>query len=271
VSNKRIEIISKSNSFFGLKYNKFNKSDLVLYIKYIINEEKKSIIYGYSLVLLPKLKQYPDIYKLSESFDFHVVDGHGLYTVMKLFNVRNIADYSLPDIVNIALEIAEDNKFSVLLLGATKEINFRACENIKIKYPNIRVKNGIDGYFNRDYTDEILERIHNDNPDVLLIGITSPEKEKVAALIKKRVNCKIIIPCGGVIDILGGKSKREPIIVKKLNLTWLYRFLQEPCRLFNSILINGFKVIILLIPVMFIYYFVLRNKSFSIPKFYGLK
>ena len=271
MEENRYEKISKSKYFFGLKYNEYNINDYDYYMNYVIRKGIKSIIFGYSLILLPRLKTNPDIYYFANNFDFHIIDGRGLYTLMKLFGVNNIIDYSLPDIVNITLDIANKNKYSVLLLGATKEINDKAVKNIKNKYPRIKVQVGIDGYFDRNNTEDILKLIDQLNPDIILIGMSSPEKEKYANIIKSKVKCKIIIPCGGVIDILGGKTKREPLIFKKLNLTWLYRFLQEPYRLFNSIFLNAFKVIFILIPVIFFNYFLLKNKDYSIPKFYGVK
>jgi len=36
---------------------------------------------------------------------------------------------------------------------------------------------------------------------------------------------------GGSFDVLSGKKKRAPEIIRKLNLEWLYRILQEPKRI----------------------------------------
>ena len=266
-----IEKIENPLSFYGLKYNSFNINEFHEYIMNIINNHKKSIIFGYSLVLLPKFKTYPEIFNISNTFDFFVIDGRGLYSIMKLCKTKGISDFSLPDIVYETLKIADRERYSVLLFGASEETNNNACNHIKKIYPNINLLKGINGYYEKKDEDIILKEINKISPDIILIGISSPQKEKLALKIRTEINCRVIIPCGGVIDILGGKTKREPKLIKKLNLTWLYRFFQEPKRLFKTIFVNGLSVIFILLPVFFVNVYILKNKDFSIPKFYGIK
>jgi len=271
LERNRLEDILKPLLFFGLKYNSFNKTEYEEYINIIIRDKKNSIIFGYSLVLLPKFKKNPEIFLISNTFDFFVIDGRGLYSVMKFLGVKSICECSLPDIVNLTLEIADKNNFSLLLFGASEEVNQSACLNVKRKYPSIKLLEGINGYYNKEEEKSILNSINEKSPDIVLIGISSPEKENLAIKLRKDGKCKVIIPCGGMIDVLGGRTKREPEIIRKLNLTWFYRFLQEPKRLFKSIFLNGIKVLIVLIPVLFFSVYILRNKKFSIPRFYGIK
>lgn len=259
------------NNFFGLKYNSFNISEFYDFICNTIKLNNKKIIYGYSLLLLPKLKDNPEIYDYANSFDFFVIDGRGLYSLMKLFKVSDIIDISLPDAVEHILKIADLNRFKVFIFGASKEINEQAKINIHTNYPNIKLIYGIDGYRYKNNENNVIDEINNISPDILLIGISSPEKERIAFEWKDKLNCNIIVPCGGVIDILGGKTKREPIIIKKLNLTWFYRFLQEPKRLFKALFMNGIKIIFTLLPSIFYNVRIKKNLNYSIPCFYRVK
>jgi N-acetylglucosaminyldiphosphoundecaprenol N-acetyl-beta-D-mannosaminyltransferase len=267
----RLKDIAKPFSFFGLKYNLFDEEGYKDYVNFVVKSKTKSIIFGYSLLLLPDLKNAPELFLISDTFDFFVIDGRGLYSLMKYFKLKSIFYCSLPDIVNLTLEIANTNKYSLLLFGATEEVNQSACRNIRIQYPKINLLEGINGYYDKDNEDSILNLINEKSPDIILIGISSPMKEKLAIKLREKIDCKVIIPCGGVIDVLGGKTKREPKIVRDLNLTAFYRFLQEPKRLFKSIIINYIKVLLIFIPAMFFNIYILRNKNFSIPRFYGIK
>ena len=254
--------------FLGIKYSDFTLQDIENDIIYNIRNGVKKIVYGYSLTLLPKFKIYPDIYFNSVKFDYFLTDGKGFYYFLRFFGIKLKNDLSLPDFAELLLNIANENNFSVLLLGGEKNSNITATNNLRKKYSNAIILEGIDGYFGPDKETVIIERINRANPDIVLIGISSPKKERIAVEWKNKLNAKIIVPCGGVIDIFAGKTKREPKIIKILGVTWLYRFFQEPFRLFKPILISGISVLFGLIPRTIYEVKIKKNHSYTIPGYY---
>jgi N-acetylglucosaminyldiphosphoundecaprenol N-acetyl-beta-D-mannosaminyltransferase len=261
---KKIEFID----FFNLKLSIFEIKELLDYIHDVIIENRKAICYGYSFGTLPYFKKYPEIAIYSNQFDVSVIDGRGLFVLVKLLGFPIKSDLSIPTLVDLTLRQANDNNFSVMLLGAKQDINNKATENLKLKYPNARIFPGINGYFKEIEEDEIISKINKLKPDILLIGISSPIKEKFAFINQNKLNVKIIIPCGGVIDILAGHKKRIPKFIKKMGLAWFYRYIQEPRRLFKDSILNSFSVLFHMIPYLLITSYIL-HKKFSIPKFYN--
>lgn len=255
---------------FDIKYSNITYKELLEYSKYVIITDKKRIFYGYSLMLLPKFNKHPEIFILSNTFDFFLIDGRGFYLLLKLFGRNPKNHISIPDFAKILLEIANELKLKVFLLGSTEENNKKAIYNIRKDYPSIISVDGYNGYFSDQEETDIVNMINNFNPDILLIGISSPKKEKFAYTRRENLSAKIILPCGGVIDQLAGKTKREPKIIKKLGLTWFFRFIQEPKRLFNTMVTGFIKIIFILLPSIFVNVTILK-KEFSIPKFYGIK
>jgi len=57
--------------------------------------------------------------------------------------------------------------------------------------------------------------INKFKPDILFVGVTSPKKEKFAWEWKDKLDVSLIVPFGGAIDILSGKSKPIPRVIKK--------------------------------------------------------
>jgi N-acetylglucosaminyldiphosphoundecaprenol N-acetyl-beta-D-mannosaminyltransferase len=260
---KKIEYID----FFGLKLSIFNIPELLEYIKGIIEEGNKAVCYGYSFGTMPYFKKYPEIAIYANQFEVSVVDGRGLYLLAKLLRAPVKSDLSIPSLVDYLLKIADENKYSLMLLGAQDQINKKASENLKLKFPNARILPGMHGYFNENEETEIIKKINLLKPDILLIGISSPKKERLAFQYKDQLDASIIIPCGGVIDILAGHKKRIPRFVKKIGMAWFYRFIQEPKRLFRDSILNSFNVGFLMIPSLLFQTYIL-HKKFSIPKFY---
>jgi N-acetylglucosaminyldiphosphoundecaprenol N-acetyl-beta-D-mannosaminyltransferase len=254
--------------FFGLKLSVFENSQLIQAINDHIGDKRKLICYGYNFGMFPYFRKYPEIAEYANQFDVLVSDGRGYYILAKLLGFPVKSDLSIPFLVNKILVLANEKHYSVLLLGAKEEINKEAADKIRIKYPGLTIFDGHHGYFNEDEEANIVDYINSKKPDILLIGISSPKKERFAYNWRNDLNCSIIIPCGGVIDILAGFKNPTPGIIKKVGFAWLYRFVQEPKRLFRDSILNLANVIFLMIPSLLFSTFVLRKK-FSIPKFYN--
>lgn len=257
-----------TQKYLGLKFSIFKNEQLFYEIESSIKHKCKKIIFGYSLSILPKFKQFPEMYEYSDHFDIFLSDGRGIYLLFKILGFSLDSDLPIPRFVFELLNLANNKGYSVLLLGATKELNNKAVDQIKKNYPGIPKCFGLDGYFTENDENKIIEQINSIKPDILLIGISSPKKERIAYLWKEKLNTSIIVPCGGVLDILAGDKTITPRLIKKMGLAWLYRFFQEPIRLFKPVVINVLNIFFILIPVILFKTKILKDKNFSIPRFY---
>lgn len=254
---------------FGLKVSSFNKDSLFTAINHAIDGKNQLVVYGYSLGILPEFKRYPEIYKAANKFDIMLCDGHWFYLLLRAFGFAVKTEISIPNFILELLNYSNTKTYSMLLLGADQSTNVLASKNIADKYSQIRVLEGMNGYFKEDDEEQIVKLINERKPDILLIGISSPKKELFAKKWKAGLEVPIIIPCGGMIDVLAGKTKVTPVFFKKLGLATVYRVLQEPQRLLLLKIKQVVSVFFILLPAL------LFNKivkgSFSIPKFYGIK
>lgn len=255
-------------NFFGLKLSVFTLTDLIQAIDVAIVTEKKLVCYGYNFGMFPYFKKYPQIPQYANRFEILVADGRGYYLFAKLLGYPVKSDLSIPYMVDHVLHLAEEKGYSLLLLGAKQEINLKAAEKIRADFKNIKVLEGHHGYFKEAEENQIADYINSVKPNIVLIGISSPMKETFTHKWKDYLDCNIIIPCGGVIDILAGYKKRTPKLIKKMGLAWFYRFVQEPKRLFRDSILHSLNVLFLMIPSLLFRTYILREK-FSIPKFYN--
>ncbi len=255
-------------SLYGLKATRFEEQNLKRCFCDTVRAGGKLVCYGYSLTILPRFRTMPQIYAIAESCDIMVADGKGFYHLCQLFGVPLQSDWAVYEVSDQLLSMAEKEGFSVMLLGADVESNCLATVNLRGTYPNARILDGHHGYFSETEESAVVEQINAQNPDVLLIGISSPKKEEFVFRNRAHLKARIIVLMGGVIDIYAGKTKPIPPVVKKLCLTWLYRFVQEPRRT-RHIVLNGLDVLFRLIPAMAWAKWVKKDKNFSIPAFYG--
>lgn len=251
------------HEFFGLRLHSLDRPRLEMLFADCNERAVTRVFYGYSLTVIPKIKDFPDLLTLSNTFDVLTADGKGLYLFARLFGVRLPDHLSIPDMTQYAIEYCAQNGKDLLLFGASEAVNRKACEQVSQQYPGMGSIRGINGYFSSDKEEAILAKIAEAKPDVLLIGISSPMKEALASRLRECLHGTIIIPCGGMIDVLAGVAKREPLWVKKASLAWLYRFVQEPRRLFKAVLLNGLYFACVLAPVCLVKRYLLHDKDFT--------
>jgi len=257
----------KNYSFFGLPVSGCTFDLLENWILDSVQTNKRRTIYGYSLYAIYALRKMPEIYTLGSKADLFLTDGRPFFWLCKIFKLPINAGISIPQFVIETLRKANEKHFSVMLLGATKDINDKAYANLKIKYPNIVLLAGTDGYYKDDEEIDIIKLINKNNPDILLVGMSSPKKERFVFKNKEVLSAKIVIPCGGMIDVLAGKTRMAPSWIKKMGLASVFRIIQEPGRLLFDRIKMLFFLFTDFFPLLCIKN-ILNRKDFSIPEYY---
>lgn len=253
-----------SIDFFGLKLSAFENYEYDLFVDDAISNDKNVIVYGYSIGIMPKFRDDSNLATVCNSFDLLVTDGKPLYYVAKILRFNLKSSLSIPDITIRTLRLASEKGWKVMLIGGTEENNDLAVSKLRIDYPGSVISDGINGF----YTDEeiIVSRIKQESPDILLVGLPTPQKEYFATRYKPLSH--VIIPCGGMIDVLAGKTKLTPAFIKKLGFAWLYRFIQQPKSRFKLTVTYLFSFLFLLLPILIFLRIFRKDTDFSIPLFY---
>ena len=133
------------------------------------------------------------------------------------------------------LALAEQNGWKVFFLGGTEESVAAAAEKTRAKHPGIKLVGAYSPPFkpllDMDHAD-ILRRLHEAKPDVLLVAFGCPKQEKWINMNYRAAGVPICIGVGATIDFLAGTFKRAPGWMQRTGTEWIFRLLQEPRRLF---------------------------------------
>lgn len=96
--------------------------------------------------------------------------------------------------------------------------------------------------------EKTIEEVLKVGPRFLFVALGFPRQEMLACALSERVDFDCDAFCiGASIDFLTGKQKRASQVWQTFRLEWLYRFSQEPKRLFKRYFIDGWKII----PILF--------------------
>ena len=85
----------------------------------------------------------------------------------------------------------------------------------------------------------IVAALADAKPDILLVGMSSPKKERFLARWSDQLGVSVCHGVGGSFDVLAGKVRRAPRGWQRLGLEWLYRVCQEPRRLWRRYLVTN--------------------------------
>jgi N-acetylglucosaminyldiphosphoundecaprenol N-acetyl-beta-D-mannosaminyltransferase len=131
------------------------------------------------------------------------------------------------------------NSYRIYCLGASEDVLTAAVARITSDYPDLKVVGHHHGYFTGQEERGLVAVIADARPDILLVAMTSPKKERFLAHWRDQLDIPVCHGVGGSFDVLAGKVRRAPIIWQRLGLEWLYRVCQEPRRLWRRYLVTN--------------------------------
>jgi N-acetylglucosaminyldiphosphoundecaprenol N-acetyl-beta-D-mannosaminyltransferase len=174
--------------------------------------------------------------KALKSSDVLVPDGSGIVLAAKFINGKKIQKIAGADVHKFLLQKANRENLKVFYMGSSQKTLDIIREKLKKEYPNIQA-----GFYSPPFKPEfdeednknIIEAINSFNPHILFVGMTAPKQEKWLYTHKEKINFKVASCIGAVFDFYAGNVKRPPEYIINLHLEWLFRFLQEPKRLWK--------------------------------------
>ncbi len=166
-------------------------------------------------------------------------DGSSIVLASKVLGKRIPERVTGIDLMMRLLEVASEERYSIFLLGATEEVVREVRRIIVERYPGASVVGYQNGYFDRDDSEEIATAIQNSHADMLFVAFSSPEKEFWINQHLNQMNVPFVMGVGGSFDVMAGKTTRAPKFFQRIGCEWLWRFIQEPRRMFKRYFIGN--------------------------------
>lgn len=186
--------------------------------------------------------KHPDFKAILNSADLWVPDGIAPVWIARLKGLRNVGRTPGAEIMQAFFELGNRKGYRSFFYGDTDETLAALRENLEKKYPGHIIAGTFSPPF-RPLTpeeDEAVVRMINDaRPDVLWVGLGLPKQDRWIFEHKDRLNVPVAAGVGAAFLFLSGKVKRVPEWVGRNGVEWLWRFIQEPKKLWRRDLIEG--------------------------------
>ncbi len=137
------------------------------------------------------------------------------------------------DLMEEMVAVAAERGYRVFFLGATPEVIVQVVGEFRRRHPNLKVAGYRDGYFRDEEHEAIIQEINRSGADLLLVGMSTPQKELWVDQNLNRLQVAVAQGVGGSFDVVAGVVSRAPRWMQHNGLEWFYRLLQEPRRMWR--------------------------------------
>ena len=85
----------------------------------------------------------------------------------------------------------------------------------------------------------MLEHINEHQPDILLVGMGTPQQEVWVERHFDEVDAKVVWTVGALFEYVSGRIKRAPHWMSDNGLEWIFRLAVEPRRMWRRYLLGN--------------------------------
>ena len=217
----------------GLKIDNITMSEAVLMTENALENGKKTVVFTPNAEIAQACAEDENIMKTVSFADILLPDGAGILKAAKILGTplrEKVAGVDCGE--NVARMCAEKG-YSLFVLGGKPTVAEKAAENLRGRYPGLKIAGCRDGYFDKseDGSKPVIDEINASGADVLYVCLGFPAQEKWAMENTARLSPLVIACLGGSVDIYAGAAKRAPKLFISLRLEWLWRLIKQPSRI----------------------------------------
>lgn len=194
---------------------------------------------GVNVDQLVKMKDSPEFKRIIAQCDLVTADGTPVVWASQIFGKALPERVAGIDLFEALLPVAAERGYKVYLLGAKEESLQAARAEYLRRHPGLQIVGARNGYYKREDEPQIAAEIRDTGAQLLFIAISSPKKEEFVDRNREALaRVPFILGVGGSFDIAAGLARRAPGWMARAGVEWLYRFAQEPRRMYRRYFVD---------------------------------
>ncbi len=237
----------KKQALLNTYINNIGMDEAIQSIETMVENKNRSYIVAVNVDVAVKIENDRYLKEIVDNADMVLVDGKPVIWISK-WNGHPVKEkVSGSDMVPCLCRKAAQKGYSIFIIGGKNGVAEKAKQNLEKTCPGIKI---VGAYappfgFEKDLDElaRINKRISEAHPDLLIACFGCPKQEKWIYENYKKYDATVSICAGATVDFLAGNVKRAPEWMSEHGLEWLYRFLQEPKRMFKRYFIDDLRII----------------------------
>lgn len=217
----------KSQKILGIKISISRKNEILEYLKKSLSKTGKTtpktlVITTPNPEQLVYAKANPWFAKILNQADVALPDGMGVALALGIPRIAGIE--FMEDLVKLAVK----RGVPIALIGGRGKIAVEAFECLSRQNP------GLKGWaVDPDLSSlaDLAGKIRTTGTRLVFVGLGAPKQELfIHELVAHYPLPGICMSVGGSFDILAGRLKRAPLVIRLMGFEWAWRLFQEPWR-----------------------------------------
>jgi len=200
-------------------------------LEQFVHSGKPHLVVTANPEMVMKARRDPLLQEILQRADLVVADGIGVVWASGV--LRQAVPERIPgiELAEGLLKRAAEKKWRVFFLGGEPGVADKAAAAVQKRWPGLEIAGTYHGFFRGPEEEELLARLKELRPDVLLAALGVPRQEKWLAAHLAQLKIPVAVGVGGSFNVWAGVDKRAPMWMRKLNLEWLYRLIRQPWRI----------------------------------------
>lgn len=172
--------------------------------------------------------------------DFVYCDGSGVKLGIRLLGRHLPERMTGADWIHDLCESSAERGTRLYFLGSQEGVAARASEIMQSRCHGLQVVGSHHGYLKDPrVNDQAIAAINAAAPQILLVGMGTPIQEKWVEANRDKLEVPVVWVIGALFDFVAGLHPRAPRWMRERNLEWLFRFYEEPRRLWKRYLVGN--------------------------------
>jgi N-acetylglucosaminyldiphosphoundecaprenol N-acetyl-beta-D-mannosaminyltransferase len=163
-------------------------------------------------------------------------DGMSIVWALKLLGRKGVDRVYGPDLMLACCQYGMGRDWKHYLFGSTPDVLEELKKRLHANMPGLQIAGMHAPPFREEVkleSREVIEQINQAAPDLVWVGLGSPKQEFWIHKHRGELSASVMIGVGAALDFLSGSKLQAPRWVQRSGLEWLYRFVQEPRRLWG--------------------------------------
>ncbi len=234
------ENLTRAN-LLGVGIHAVNMPRVISLVEDALTRDGKSFICATGVHGIMEAQKDAGFRKILNSAYLNVPDGKPTVWIGRLQHLPEMGHVGGPELMLEICRMSVGKGFSHFLYGGNPGVVSELAAALERMFPGIKIVGSYTPPFRPLELQEeadLIRMVAAASPDILWVGISTPKQEKFMAEYLPKLNTKLMFGVGAAFNFHSGRVKFAPLWMRKAGLAWLFRFWQEPRRLWRRYLLS---------------------------------
>lgn len=227
--------------------NDMTMEEVLAWAREVIPLQRSASVVELNVDVVIKIEKDAELRQINRDADLSLTDGMLLVWISRLVKQPVREKVSGSDLMPALCGLAAKEGLSIYILGGVGDVPRIAAENLREKFPGLKVAGWYSPPkgFEKDEAEcaRIDAMLDEARPDILFVCLGCPKQEKWLAAHRSRFRSGLCLCAGASVDFAAGNVRRAPKWMSEHGLEWFFRFLCEPKRLFKRYFIDDMQIL----------------------------